>query len=172
MPNRLGKYLDYDLSTLKNSKGGFLLDNEVDDPRERRQREQEAELKKKRIEAMQKQGLLDDHFRSLDESLNPKCKVCESQEIDFTFNKVFRVNVCAKCKHENPERFSLLTKTEAKEDYLLTDRQYIFVVLIRLLSELTPCRARRHAPPQPSSRTPTSFHIFSSQIRIARLTAT
>lgn len=121
LPNRLGKYLDYDLSTLKNSKGGFLLDNEVEDPREKRQREQEAELKKKRIEAMQKQGLLDDHFRSLDESLNPKCKVCESQEIDFTFNKVFRVNVCAKCKHENPERFSLLTKTEAKEDYLLTD---------------------------------------------------
>ena len=123
LPNRLGKYLDYDLSTLKNSKGGFLLDNEVEDPREKRQREQEAELKKKRIEAMQKQGLLDDHFRSLDESLNPKCKVCESQEIDFTFNKVFRVNVCAKCKHENPERFSLLTKTEAKEDYLLTDRR-------------------------------------------------
>jgi DNA-repair protein complementing XP-A cells len=98
------------------------MDSEVDDPREKKQREQEAELKRKRLEAMKKQGLLDDHFLSLDESLNPKCKVCGTQEIDFTFNKVFNTNVCAKCKHEHPERFSLLTKTECKEDYLLTDR--------------------------------------------------
>lgn len=121
LPNRLGKYLEYDLSTLKNSKGGFLLDNEVEDPREKRQREQETELKQKRIEAMQKQGLLNDHFLSTDKRLNPKCKVCGSQDIDFTFHKVFSTNVCAKCKHENPEKFSLLTKTECKEDYLLTD---------------------------------------------------
>lgn len=123
LPNRLGKYLEYDLSTLKNSKGGFLLDGEVDDPKEKRRREQEALLKTKRLEAMQKQGLLNDHFLSLDERENPKCKVCGTSDIDFTFHKVFRTNVCAKCKHDNPERFSLLTKTEAKEDYLLTDRE-------------------------------------------------
>ena len=119
----MGKYLEYDLSTLKNSKGGFLLDNELEDPKEKRQREQEAELKQKRLDAMRKQGLLGDHFLSLDERENPKCKVCGTQDIDFTFHKVFFVNVCAKCKHEVPERFSLLTKTEAKEDYLLTDRK-------------------------------------------------
>ncbi|KAK9897703.1 DNA repair protein [Cystobasidium minutum MCA 4210] len=121
LPNRLGKYLEYDLSTLKNSKGGFLLDNEVEDAKEKRQREQEAELKRKRLEAMKKQGLLDDHFLSNDTRENPKCKICGSQEIDFTFHKVFNTNVCAQCKHENPEKFSLLTKTECKEDYLLTD---------------------------------------------------
>lgn len=123
LPNRLGKYLEYDLSTLKNSKGGFLLDNEVEDPKEKKQREQEAELKRKRLEAMKKQGLLDDHFLSTDTRENPKCKICGSQEIDFTFHKVFNTNVCAQCKHENPEKFSLLTKTECKEDYLLTDRK-------------------------------------------------
>lgn len=115
--------MEYDLSTLKNSKGGFLLDNEVEDAKEKRQREQEAELKRKRLEAMKKQGLLDDHFLSNDTRENPKCKICGSQEIDFTFHKVFNTNVCAQCKHENPEKFSLLTKTECKEDYLLTDRK-------------------------------------------------
>lgn len=100
-----------------------MLDGEVDDPKEKRRREQEALLKTKRLEAMQKQGLLNDHFLSLDERENPKCKVCGTSDIDFTFHKVFRTNVCAKCKHDNPERFSLLTKTEAKEDYLLTDRE-------------------------------------------------
>jgi DNA-repair protein complementing XP-A cells len=29
--------------------------------------------------------------------------------------------VCNKCKNEKPEKYSLLTKTECKEDYLLTD---------------------------------------------------
>lgn len=138
-----------------------MLDNEVEDPREKRQREQEAELKKKRLEAMKKQGLLDDHFLSLDESLNPKCKICDSQEIDFTFNKVFRTNVCAKCKHEVPEKFSLLTKTECKEDYLLTDRTSrclpIFLFYSRLLIQ---------AMLQPNYETPTSFHISFAQIRI------
>jgi DNA-repair protein complementing XP-A cells len=123
LPNRLGKYLEYDLSTLKNSKGGFLLDSEVDDPKEKKQREQEAELKRKRLEAMKKQGLLDDHFLSTDVRENAKCKICGSQDIDFTFHKVFNTNVCAQCKHEVPEKFSLLTKTECKEDYLLTDRE-------------------------------------------------
>lgn len=123
LPNRLGKYLEYDLSTLKNSKGGFLLDSEVDDPKEKKQREQEAELKRKRLEAMKKQGLLDDHFLSTDARENPKCKICGSQDIDFTFHKVFNTDVCAQCKHEVPEKFSLLTKTECKEDYLLTDRE-------------------------------------------------
>ena len=76
---------------------------------------------------MKKQGLLGDHFLSLDERENPKCKVCGTQDIDFTFHKVFYINVCAKCKHENPDRFSLLTKTEAKEDYLLTDRNRVLL---------------------------------------------
>jgi DNA-repair protein complementing XP-A cells len=100
-----------------------LLDNEVEDPKEKRQRQQEADLKQKRMEAMQKQGLLGELFMSLDDRQNPKCKLCGSTEIDLTFHKVFYTNVCAKCKHENPEKFSLLTKTECKEDYLLTDRR-------------------------------------------------
>lgn len=42
-------------------------------------------------------------------------------EIDHQFDKVFEVRVCNKCKKLYPEKYSLLTKTECKEDYLLTD---------------------------------------------------
>jgi DNA-repair protein complementing XP-A cells len=34
---------------------------------------------------------------------------------------VFHLNLCSICKEKFPEKYSLITKTEAKEDYLLTD---------------------------------------------------
>ena len=42
-------------------------------------------------------------------------------ELDFLFYKVFNTRVCFKCKEKYPDKYSLLTKTECKEDYLLTD---------------------------------------------------
>jgi DNA-repair protein complementing XP-A cells len=55
---------------------------------------------------------------------NPKCKECESLDIDQTYRKVFGCLVCHNCKNDKPEKYSLLTKTECKEDYLLTDREF------------------------------------------------
>lgn len=54
---------------------------------------------------------------------NPKCQECGSVELDFQLHRVFGVGVCPKCKVDNPDKYSLLTKTECKEDYLLTDRK-------------------------------------------------
>ena len=51
----------------------------------------------------------------LDVSLNPKCKECNSIDVDFTFKKIFNCLVCNKCKDQYPEKYSLLTKTECKE---------------------------------------------------------
>jgi DNA-repair protein complementing XP-A cells len=42
-------------------------------------------------------------------------------ELDFLYHKTFGTRVCFKCKDKFPEKYSLLTKTECKEDYLLTD---------------------------------------------------
>ncbi|TFK41346.1 thioesterase-like superfamily-domain-containing protein [Crucibulum laeve] len=111
--SRLGKYFDYDLSKMVNSKGGFLVEEgkEVDLDRIRKEKERE------RQRAMQ--SLEPPMF--LDPAMNPKCKECESMDIDQTFKKVFRCLVCKKCQNEIPEKYSLLTKTECKEDYLLTD---------------------------------------------------
>lgn len=58
----------------------------------------------------------------LDSTKNPKCRECGSVDLDLTFRNVFRCFVCKKCINEYPEKYSLLTKTECKTDYLLTDR--------------------------------------------------
>jgi DNA-repair protein complementing XP-A cells len=42
-------------------------------------------------------------------------------DLDFLYHKTFGTRVCFKCKEKFPEKYSLLTKTECKEDYLLTD---------------------------------------------------
>ena len=52
-----------------------------------------------------------------------KCRECGSLEIDWKWEEVFGVKVCGGCKERVPEKYSLLTKTEAREDYLLTDRE-------------------------------------------------
>lgn len=53
-----------------------------------------------------------------------KCRECGSREIDWQWEEVFNVAVCGRCKDKWPEKYSLLTKTEAKDDYLLTDREF------------------------------------------------
>ncbi|KAF2715267.1 DNA repair protein [Pleomassaria siparia CBS 279.74] len=50
-----------------------------------------------------------------------KCRECKSLEIDWKWQDVFGISVCNRCKDTVPDKYSLLTKTEAREDYLLTD---------------------------------------------------
>ena len=47
--------------------------------------------------------------------MNPKCKECQTIDIDHSFKKTFGCLVCNKCKNDLPERYGLLTKTECKE---------------------------------------------------------
>jgi len=49
------------------------------------------------------------------------CQDCGSLEIDFNWVDIFSCAVCNLCKEKYPEKYSLLTKTEAREDYLLTN---------------------------------------------------
>ncbi|KLO20518.1 DNA repair protein [Schizopora paradoxa] len=111
----MGKYLDYDLSKMVNSKGGFL----VEDDKEPHSDEREKQRQRERERAMQNF----DPPIYLDKSKNPTCEVCNTVDIDQAFRKVFRRHICNKCKNEAPEKYSLLTKTECKEDYLLTDAE-------------------------------------------------
>lgn len=52
---------------------------------------------------------------SSDPSKNPKCRDCGSMDVDPVFFQVFHMSVCPACKEKYPERYSLITKTEAKE---------------------------------------------------------
>lgn len=61
---------------------------------------------------------------SMDRRQNPKCAHCASLDVEVTIRDNFGVLVCHKCKEARPDEYSLLTKTECKEDYLLTDRSF------------------------------------------------
>jgi DNA-repair protein complementing XP-A cells len=50
-----------------------------------------------------------------------KCRECNSLEIDWKWQDIFGISVCNICKEKLPDKYSLLTKTEARDDYLLTD---------------------------------------------------
>ncbi|CAA7258810.1 unnamed protein product [Cyclocybe aegerita] len=111
--SRLGTYFEYDLSKMVNSKGGFLVDegNKADEDLRRKEKEREHQRNVHNL----------DMPMFLDPALNPKCRECQSMDIDPTFLKVFKCSVCRTCQNAKPEKYSLLTKTECKTDYLLTD---------------------------------------------------
>lgn len=100
---------DYDLSQMVDTRGGFIADegNEND------------EFRKKLEEKAHKVDM--NPARSLDPDQNPRCSECQSLDVDPHYNQIFNISVCAACKEKFPDRYSLITKTEAKEDYLLTD---------------------------------------------------
>lgn len=130
------KYVDYDFSKMADTKGGFLTAE--DDPFNKalhapKDGEKPAHMSLKEWERLQlmrslrnrKEGPFEPGLSVLNGEENKKCRECGSLEIDWTWDEVFKCRVCNPCKEKHPEKYSLLTKTEAKDDYLLTDREYL-----------------------------------------------
>lgn len=112
-------YIEYDFSTMKDSKGGFLEDSEKNGLKGV---EEEPESLQQWKERQKKEHLVKDLAPPLDLANAPKCFECGSLEIDPNLYSNFReVRVCRRCQKEKQDKYSLLTKTECKEDYLLTD---------------------------------------------------
>ncbi|CAO1622864.1 unnamed protein product [Parajaminaea phylloscopi] len=117
----LGDYIEFDLSRLHNSKGGFLVDEDDLGPGQATAKtiqevKRERERERQRIrEAMEPGIVLDDRTQICDE--------CGSKELNDQLARTFGVKVCRVCERKMPEKYSLLTKTEVKEDYLLTDAE-------------------------------------------------
>jgi len=84
--SRLGTYFEYDLSKMVNSKGGFLVDDgrNVDEGLMRKEKERESQRNVHNL----------DLPMYLDSALNPKCKECQSMDIDPSFLRVFNCPVC------------------------------------------------------------------------------
>jgi DNA-repair protein complementing XP-A cells len=133
----LGKYIEYDFSKMTDTKGGFL--DVTDDPNNRalngyaakgddankppgmtmEEWERMQLLKKLRAS---KQAVNEPILSVLAEKKEGRiCRECESLDVDFQWVDVFGIAVCRKCKKEFADKYSLLTKTEAREDYLLTN---------------------------------------------------
>lgn len=129
------KYVDYNFSKMTDTKGGFLTAE--DDPFNKalhaatKDAEKPAHMTLKEWERHQLlKSLRSQRAGPFEPGLSVmgnndvKCRECGSVEIDWQWEEVFKCRVCNGCKEKLPEKYSLLTKTEAKEDYLLTDRKF------------------------------------------------
>jgi DNA-repair protein complementing XP-A cells len=148
--HKFAKFVDYKFSAMTDTKGGFL--SAEDDPwnkamagggggsaeQQQQQRggpeQKPAHMTAAEWERMQvlrslqrnKMGPFEPGLSVLsDEKTRKRCRECGTVEIDFVWEEVFGCAVCGKCKERLPERYSLLTKTECKQDYLLTERELL-----------------------------------------------
>ncbi|KAJ5775025.1 DNA binding domain [Penicillium nucicola] len=128
-------YVDYDFSKMTDTKGGFLT--QEDDPfnkqlhvKDDKEEQKPANMTQKEWERHQilqnlkrnREGPFEPGLSVLDDkSKQKKCRECSSLEIDWKWEEELKCCICHSCKEKHPEKYSLLTKTEAKEDYLLTD---------------------------------------------------
>lgn len=133
-------FYEYDLSKLENTKGGYIVD-EVIEEKINKFKEQATKIdpylrkhliytiiifylfeRKKEIMYIFNCFLLLAY--SLDPNENPKCRDCKSMDVDNIFFQVFNISVCNACKEKYPERYSLITKTEAKEVKKINKKKY------------------------------------------------
>lgn len=132
------RYVDYDFSKMTDTKGGFLT--QEDDPFNKAlhvsdgKEQKPAHMTQKEWERHQlleslrrnREGPFEPGLSVLDDqSQQKRCRECGSLEIDWKWEEMLRCCICHSCKDKYPEKYSLLTKTEAKEDYLLTDREFL-----------------------------------------------
>ncbi len=73
-----------------------------------------------------------------------RCRECKSLEFDFVWDEVFKIQVCRACQEKYPQKYSLLTKTEVKDDYLLTDEECRDEELLPHLTKPNPREKRWH----------------------------
>lgn len=148
---KFARFVDYNFSAMTDTKGGFL--SAEDDPwntsmggggpssgrggggapdEEQQQKPQHMTAAEwERLQLLrklqrQKAGPYEPGLSALtDEAERRRCRECGSLEIDFVWDEVFHCRVCNRCKEKFPEKYSLLTKTECKEDYLITDCEHV-----------------------------------------------
>jgi DNA-repair protein complementing XP-A cells len=129
-PIKRNDYIEYDFSTMVDSKGGYINDgneNELGDG------ENIDEWKEKQKQVIYEPAPPTDPRNA------PKCFECGSIDIDLNLYENFRkIRVCRKCKKEHPEKYSLLTKTECREDYLLTEPELRDVALLPRIEKANP----------------------------------
>lgn len=150
------KYVEYDFSKMTDTKGGFL--SAEDDPHNRALHaggpdadgEQKpahmtlAEWERHRLLKKLRQaraGPFEPGISALRGDKGGKCRECGSAEIDWAWADTFGLSVCERCKEALPERYSLLTKSEARADYLLTDPELRDEALLPRLERPNPHKA-------------------------------
>jgi DNA-repair protein complementing XP-A cells len=154
---KFAKFVDYNMSSMTDTKGGFL--STEDDPHnyamgvQKKTQDEEQRPKHMSIQEWERLRLI----RSLDkpkpgqnasvldeQGKRKTCRECSRMDIDWVWEEVFHICVCKECKEKYPEKYSLLTKTECKEDYLLTDPELRDPELLPHLSKPNPHKSHWH----------------------------
>src|SRR2546421_12601324 len=118
------RFVEYDLSKMKDTKGGFI--STIDDPNsvlsasivEGKPANMTLEEWRKHQLKLKLQKGKEGAFEPPIDREGKKCHECGSLEIDWKFLDIFGAKACNKCKEKLPDKYSLLTKTECREDYL------------------------------------------------------
>lgn len=129
-------YIEFDFATMKDSRGGFINDDSIQKGPDSENGETLEEWQER-----QKKQLLVVHDLPppMDIESAPKCFECGSIEIDPNLYKNFlQVRACRRCMKEKPEKYSLLTKTECREDYFLTEPELRDVNLLPRIEKPNP----------------------------------
>ncbi|KAF2862476.1 DNA repair protein [Piedraia hortae CBS 480.64] len=143
-------FIEYDFSRLTDTKGGFLASD--DDPYNKAMHGASiaqkppgvsmAEWEKTQLQRKLKASRSGPYEPGLSvlgkQEEEKRCRECRGLEIDWEWDEVFKTQVCNSCKDKFPEKYSLLTKTEAKEDYLLTEPELKDESLLRRLTKTNP----------------------------------
>lgn len=144
------KFVEYDFSKMTDTKGGFMTHEddpfnktlhapEEGKPANMTLKEWETQQMQKRLRD-QRAGPYEPGLSALD-STRKQCRECGILEIDWQWDELLGCQVCNTCKEKIPEKYSLLTKTEAKEDYLLTDPELRDEELLPHLEKPNPHKA-------------------------------
>jgi DNA-repair protein complementing XP-A cells len=126
---RQHEYIDYDLSTMKDTNGGFIdLQNGASG------NQPEKTLDDWKAE----QRIVRDLPPPADMENAIKCYECNTFEINQKLWDVFKCRVCRRCEKNNPNKYSLLTKTECREDYFLTEPELQDVGILARMEKPNP----------------------------------
>lgn len=129
-------YIEYDFSTMKNSYGGFI---NTEDTAEGENNKRAKTLEDWQEEQKNRRMLFEEEMPAFNISSAPRCTECQVNiEMDPLMKKVFKLQVCKTCVKNHPEKYSLLTKTECKEDYFLTDPELSDTTLLDRLDKPNP----------------------------------
>ncbi|KAL2075945.1 hypothetical protein VTL71DRAFT_888 [Oculimacula yallundae] len=148
------KYVDHDFSKMTDTKGGFL--NTDDDPFNKAMQAPNKDDKPAHmtLKEWERHQLLKNLRRRKEGPFEPglglgakesgkKCTDCGSLEIDWTWDEVFNVQVCQSCKGKD-DKYTLLTKTACREDYMLTDPELKDIDLLPHMSKPNPHKSHWH----------------------------
>ncbi|GAV28828.1 hypothetical protein PMKS-002305 [Pichia membranifaciens] len=132
-------YIEYDFSTMQDTFGGFVSNKKVDkngNPIEMTLTDWKNQQLEKRNMTLHDED--EDDLPPMDLHNAPKCYECGSVDLDKKMLEVFNCRVCKSCKEKHPEKYSLLTKTECKEDYFMTEPELADLGLFRRIVKENP----------------------------------